>query len=610
MSWDSTVARAKHTEIISMTTWSPCSGFIAISSLEDTGVQILDAATLKTIKRFESGYMMHAIALSPDGILVTCVSLKPAMISCWDLQTSIQVSEIDSGDIQPAGEAYIIVHSACGTKAGVLFSGRYGSGYGYDGPFTVGTYNPITGAIYPAICTYDLLSGVPIFCHPCRELAGDTIWTKGEYIQFVTLAPGTITIWEVGFTSKDSPTQVKSLPTPYGFDLPTPNRIGPTHFVFLPTLSWLAFTFEGAVIVWDAQHSKHLLNSADSHGHIKMVLSSGGFSCNGHFFACETDGPDIYLWKESPTGYILHQILTPGVTGDLYIYLSPNGQSIAVVDQDIIGLLHTTNSTAPPSGVLVPSPQYDKTFILAFSKDRSLAAVGRWAENTVVVLNLKSGVQQLVVDTNMKLSGLGITKDTVIVVGDGKAVSWDIPGDHISNSRASNSDGTQIMTYDYSQFPEQTGIPLASISPDFNYIAVAGVKQAGISIYDMSTGEYLTGVKTATHGLWFTPDGCEVWNYAYHNLQGWQIIKDSRSGLHLLAPSGLYERPSGGCPWEPPHGHQIEDGWIFSSSKRRLLWSPHHWKSHEPCFSMWSGQFLVFFHHGLPDAVILELPME
>ena len=609
MSWDSTIATTKCRAWVHRIAWSPCSRFIAISLEDGTEVQILDGATLKTIGYLESGYPVHAIGFSPRGHSVTCVSVKPAIIISWDLQTGAPVSEIDSGDIQPAGEAHLIVHSACGTKIGVLFTDGYdygydGSAYGYDSCATVGTYDSITGTPYPTICIYDLLSGVPTFYRPIKELAGNTIWTLGECIQFVTLAPGSISIWEVGFTSKDPPTLVRSLPTPNGFN--------PDSFVFLPTLYQLVFTSKGAVLVWDAQHSKLLLNSADLYGHISVGFSNN-FSSNGHFFACGTDGPDVYLWKESPTGYILHQILTPRATNPYTPLLSPNGQSIVVIEDDIIELWRTTGSSASPSGVLAPPPRHDKTLILGLSPDRSLAAIGRLAENTVKVLHLKFGTPWLVIDTGMKLSGLRMTEDSVIVVGDGKAVSWNLPvGDQGPCTMVNIGDGIQITTYNYSPFPEWTGTPLASLSPDLKYIAVTGLsetKDMDLNIYDTSTGQCLAGIKTRIATLWFTPDGCEVWGHQYGEITGWKIIKDSGTGHHFLEHFGPDKYPLGGCPWKPPHDYKVEEGWLFSPSRKRLLWIPHHWQA-DKNYSQWNGQLLAFLHHGLSDAVILELQEE
>jgi len=433
--------------------------------------------------------------------------------------------------------------------------------------------------------------------HSIKGLAEEKIWTHGECIQFATLGPGTLIIWEVGFTSKDPPREVEFLPTP--------NNFNPNYFIFLPTFSRLAFVNEG-VSVWDCQHSKFLLDSVDIFGPTNPTFSS-----DGCFFACGTDGPDIYLWKDSPTGYILHQIFTSSIATSWKPFISPDGQSIAAAEADIIELWHVTDQTITPSSVPVPTPWYDKNFILGFSPGGSLAAVVRWAENTVTVLNLKSGAPQLVIDTGMKVSGLRMTENTVVIAGDGKVVVWNLPmGDQVPNARANIGDGNQIITYDYSPFPEWTGTPLVSISPDFSCIAVFNHSHTStpyLSIYDMFTGKYLAGAKPQIDTLWFTLDGNEVWGGNQGSLHGWKFIKDSESNDHILEHVGETGGPVRECAWKSSCGHKvIEDGWILSSSGKHLLWLPHHWQLREWC-SMWHGQFLAFLHHTLPDVVILEL---
>ena len=53
------------------------------------------------------------------------------------------------------------------------------------------------------------------------------------------------------------------------------------------------------------------------------------FSTDGHFFACSTTRSDVYLWKETPTGYTLHQTLKSNTVRSRPL-LSRNGESIAL----------------------------------------------------------------------------------------------------------------------------------------------------------------------------------------------------------------------------------------------------------------------------------------
>ena len=612
MTWDPTIATTKCPYWIAHAVWSPCSRFIAAMP-EDSDVLILDGATLEKVGCFEVIDHGQDVAFSPGGHLLTWISkqLPTPTITSWDFQTGVQVSDFFADDLRPAGEAFSITHSECRTMIGVLFIDVRTDDYQGN----ISTCDPITGIHDPTLCIYDILSHKPISHHSIKGLVETTIWTHGKCIQFSTLGPGTITIWEVGFTSKDPPREVKSLLTPNNFES--------GNFTFLPTLSRLAF-FNGRVNVWDCEHSKLLLNSVDPSSATELTFSS-----DGHFLACGTDGPHIYLWKDSPTGYVLHQIFTSGATKQCSPILSPNGESIAVAEENIIELWHITNSTITPSSVPVPAPWYSKHFILEFSPYGSLAAVVRWAENTVTILSLKSGIPQLVIDTGMKVSGLGMTENTVVVVGDGKVVAWSLPvGDQVHSARANISDGDEITTYDYFPFPEWAEIPMASISPDFSCIVVfnhSRTSRTYIHIYDMFTGKHLARVTGQVDVLWFTPDGHEIWTSCWGPLNRWKIIKDNESNFQKLEHEVLRLKDDdddaqdlgdvnqtedllSGCPWKSSCDYKVtKDGWILGPSGKRLLWLPQYWQLNK-WHCMWHGQFLAFLHCTLPDAVILELP--
>ena len=146
------------------------------------------------------------------------------------------------------------------------------------------------------IKTYKVVSGTQIYSRPAGHIIGE-IWTHGECLRYATLKRQTITIWEIGFTPGHPITEVRSLPIPDNFD-------SSKEYLFLPALSRLAFILDSTIFVWDGQQSKLLLDSMDVKKPRDMTFSS-----DSHFFACASDGPEIYLWKDSPTGYFLYQKL-------------------------------------------------------------------------------------------------------------------------------------------------------------------------------------------------------------------------------------------------------------------------------------------------------------
>jgi hypothetical protein len=127
-------------------------------------------------------------------------------------------------------------------------------------------------------------------------------------------------------------------------------------------------------------------------------------------------------------------------------------------------------------------------------------------------------------------------------------------------------------------------------------------------LYDVLTGQCLREVSTHWASIpFFAAGGDRIWYYANGDFQGWSYIKDSESGEVLLESLEPTQELPEGCPWKPSHGYKVTDeGWILSSKKKQLLWLPPHWRSDEK-FVVWSGQFLAFLHHQLPEIVILKL---
>ena len=613
ISWDPAVATIKCPCSVSHAVWSPCSRFIAISLNFDAGIRILDAVTLKQLKSFTPPHAYtQLLAFSPDGNLLTWVSRTSEVFISWDVQTGLLASKISITEEGPIPAVHSITYSGCGTMLGVLFQNHNIS----------------------AISTYGILSSTLICSHPVEGLLAGTIWTHGEHAQFTVLGSGSITIWEVGFTSKCPPIEVKSLPTPNNFD---PSK----QFHFLSSLSRLAFVLEEAVIIWDAQLSKPLLNSAD----IKMTENMT-FSHDGHFFACETYGSEIYLWKESPTGYVLHQKLLSG-RGSVTPLLSPNGQLIVGLNGWTIQLWHTTYLTTPLSNTPTQLPWYPRQFILEFSPDRSLVATARLEDNMATVLDLKSGVPQLTIDAGTNIYGLRVAESTVVVVGKKKILTWNLPvGGHVLRPRVDANDSVQTTAFASltsptvgqtdSAPPILSRIYSASISPDFKHIAViaanAAVSILHLVIFDTATGKYLASAMTGLSmwGIpWFTQDGREVWHcdprdggWGYfaresHGLnrgsreRGWAVVNNSTSSITALSKIialGSTHHSSGTLPWQSSHGHQVtDDGWILNTGGKRLLLLPHHWQSPEGVHKMWGGQFLALLHSELREVVILEL---
>jgi len=584
MSWDPSIATIKRSKGIQSIAWSPCSRFIAISSQDSTEVQILDAVTLKRLNSFVPPHRStRLLAFAPTNRLLMWLGGDPRVFASWDLQTGVQ-----AGEIPIEGPPYprTITLSGCGTMLGVLFHGR-----------------PSDPSI---INTYDILSGTLIHCHPVEGISTDAFWTHDDCVRFTTFRPGFIIIWEVGFASQLPPTEIESLPTPNDFDT--------SRSLFLPAPPRLAFIGSGkTVLVWDAQHSKFLLDSMDVGN-----LNTMSFSSDGHFFACGTFGREIYLWKESPTGYILHRKLIYDDVGVGYCeaFLSPDGQSIVAYGGQKLQLnLWRTLDSSSPSSVPTRGLQRTDRFVIGFSPDGLLAAAARLRGETAAVLDLKSGATRLIVDAGGCIHGLGVAGSTVVaVVSYGTVVTWNLPtGAHVLSTRVDSSDSVRTSRLDLAASIYESAPDTVSISPDFNYIAVTD-GEGVFNSWDVSARKSLmyTWVGSWAHSSWFTQDGQELWFLGSGRGEGWAIIRDNESEVTKLEPLGPTRGPPGGHPWQSPRGCKVtDDGWVLDGTGKRLLWLPPRWRSHAHAVDrVWSGRFLALLHAELPEVVVLELPEE
>jgi len=441
---------------------------------------------------------------------------------------------------------------------------------------------------------FNIASGTHVHSHSLDNQTPltDCIWTYGESLRFATSSARTITIWEVGFTSGATPTEVEILTT-LDDDESTYGNLR-----LFPIPCRLALVSQGGIMVRDVRSSEYLLHCADTRFGTRM-----SFSSDGRFFACSTTRSDIYLWKESLTGYILHEKLSSSTDCPSPL-LSPNGESIVVFGGHTIRLWHTKSSTTTPSSTLTQLPRCAKDFVLDFSPDGALAVVTVQNGETIIVLDLKSGVPRLAIDAGITIRGLGVIGNTVVVVGDRGVVTWNLPaGDRVPDARIGLEDCFQIKL-----FHRWQPLGSASISPNSRHIAtISGQPFHNMSIYRTATGKLLEEKKPMDGTmLWFSPDGCDVWcvRDSSEACQVWSIIRQEVLELPELEWRTVDVE---GYPWRSSRGYQVtNDWWILGPDGRRLLMLPPPFQSHA-VHRVWKGRFLALLHGGLSEPVILEL---
>ena len=590
MSWDKNTAATTRPSTIELAVWSPCNRFIAITWKDATTVDVLDSATLQRLQTLETPQgtptWHRAVIFSPDSRILTCSSggsidhryqCGELSVVSWDLQTGGIASTVrwEGPQRENAGNTSI-TYSANGKIVAIF---RW-----YQG-------NPSAN-----IFIFDAASGMHMHSHSLDNHTPlvEGIWTHGESLRFATVRVETITIWEVGFTSGATPTVVETIPAPYNYK----NVHGSLRL--LPTPCRLALASENQVLVYDVRNSKYLLHYLD-HTWFGTGMS---FSSDGRFFACSSRSK-VYLWKESPTGYKPHEILESG-TDRPNPLLSPNGESVVLFGDHTIRLLRMKSLITTPSSI----PTQAQDFVVGFSPDGVMAVVARRGGDTVTVLDIKSGVLHTTIDPGMRVYGLGVVGNTVVVVGLDKAITWNLPaGSRVPDARIGLEDSSGIV--EFRQW--SPSVSSASISSNSRHVAVISWPPPHLlSIYSTSTGEHLVermpidGITPGTT-LWFSPDGCDVWcvGDSSEARRVWRV-SGGQKALEPLEPEWRTVDVEG-YPWRPSHGYRVtSDWWILGPDGKRLLMLSPSFQSHA-VHRVWKGQFLALLHGGLSEPVILEL---
>ena len=553
--------------------WSPCSKFIAASTRES--VEVLDAVTLNRLATFKHPPNYDYFSFSPDSRSLALFT-SSELIS-WDIQTGGRLSEILPKPGERSPDVTSFTYSKDGKMVAVACAIRWHTSLSVE-------YN---------IHTFDLPSRTRLGPLPVSDgQLVPPIWTHDEYLRFAIIHPGSMTIWEVEFTLNRPPTLVESFPIP-------DEVIGGDEFLFLPVLYRLAFTLRDTIHIRDVKASKPLLKSEqvfDSHPQYS-------FSSDGRFFVFAIPGRRFRIWTESPAGYALHQ-QPPFLLDNLERpFLSPNGRSIIFPLDATINLWHTDDRTLSP-----PSPPTEERnqqyFLLAFSPNEESAAFAQLDGDVVTIIDLRSGDLRLTIDTGMEVQCLGVAGDTVVVVDEGKIVTWNLPGgDRAFNASINDSIRTTVL--------DGYSLNTLSLSPDLSRI-VALVSFSGPGIYDVPTGKCLAITMASPDSqLRFTLDGLEVWTtYDYLGIDfqysGWEIIEGGISSATELKPLEETLYTSRTFLWDSICGYQVtDDGWVLSPTRKRLLWLPHRWRSDQE-YRLWSGRFLGLTHRLLSEVVILE----
>lgn len=376
------------------------------------------------------------------------------------------------------------------------------------------------------------------------------------------------------------------------------------EFSFCPVSFHASFVTETEISVLDVRDSKILLRLETAQPSYKLP---GRFSPDGRFFACGTLGNAIYIWKNTPTGYLPGSSLEPRLPFDGFSF-SPTAVSVLIWGPGGVQLLDNHFRLPSPNKT---APYYNYgDHLVAYSKDGRRIATVRRGDSVITVLDLLPDAPQQYVYTGMRILDIGIVDDGIVAADIRELVSWSLEAGEIARSACG---AIVAETAAIGAGPDV--VEHFALSTDCSCIAFT--IERTVFLYDAQAQRILKKCTMDCNivDIRFSPYGrrlCFVFGgnpYEYQDnirscmlsetMEQWRIVKVTEEFTEgTWSQDGLF----------PPAGYRIrrESGWIEDSRRRKLLWLPPNWRMTHYLDTKWTSNFLALVGEHHPEPIIIK----
>lgn len=372
------------------------------------------------------------------------------------------------------------------------------------------------------------------------------------------------------------------------------------EFSFSPVSFHASFLTQTKIIILNVRDSNILLHTETTQE--SYCSPSGVFSPDGCFFACRALWRYVYVWKNTPAGYIPWSTIRPRIICDRLSF-SPTATSILTRGPDGIQLSRPDNCASPPVvGEAEPGLAPDSHLVTS-------SAVGTWIATArkgghiITILDSLSGTLRHSFDTGFKIHDMKLVHNSVLVLGIRKLAKWDIGPDG-----ARKVDGEILHPMGHHRLV---------LSNDGARIAGVG---ENILMYDAKSQQLISRRKAPRYGAYgvrFSPCGSKLcfWPVSYltelGDLSGhFTEVEIDGEQFASTTVHNLRDGWSFFACLSSRDGFRIGRGgrWVEDSGGRKLLWLPPNWKVRYPQDAIWEGNFLglVDCRHKEPIVIQLE----
>jgi len=481
--------------------WSPCGRLVATSY--QGVVEIRDPLTSELLSTLLPTHSIHALAYSPDGR--TLAALSDISLLIWDIQTGGAAREVECG---AASEAPLV--------------------WSLDGR-AIGTILRKSGVVQ----VYDVDLGAMRSLGTLRSSGEPYLWAHGK--TFRIMATGwdfptcVIGIIEVGSVL----TEIESFRV--GF-------LGRYELIesFSPATYRISVS-RGQLCIFDIRNSECLLESDGR-------FDPHTFSSDGSLFAGSTYS-SVQIWRYNFGHYTPWRSLSRQYASlDFSLQFSPACSSMMGIFPES---LQVWRLDGPP---IVAHHDHDKP-LGALSDGGNYVATGNCGRTTVAITNLLSQAPPQSIDTDIKVWGLALTGNILLVMGyELKTITaWRLTEDgvvEVPPGGRSAGRGGSIWTI---KVPWGTTVSIEGRT------AVMRSDWYVIHSYDTVTGEELRPAQAP-------PDSSRN-RYSIYDLVGGQ------HNLGRLKEHNVHSNEGWPVPLTPS-----EERWVKDPEGRYRLWIPGAWR--------------------------------
>jgi hypothetical protein len=450
-------------------------------------------------------------------------------------------------------------------------------------------------------CTYDVVNGTQLCqntIHSSTHLSLGAFWAHEDTLRFATgvkiNGKPTINIHGLQQTSTPPIHTVSLFPVPFYV----------REFSFSPVSLHASFVTKTELIVVDVQGPQILLQTrvAQINGDIKPQ-----FSANGHFVACKTLDNEIYVWQNTPTGYVPWCSFRARLLFTRFSW-SPTSGSILCWGFQGIQLLHPDKCLTILHPEVEPYHQYTD-HLVAYSADKAHIAIAKQGCRVVTVLDSLLSTPQQVINTDMQIMDIKIVGNTIFVTDAYKLVSWELEAAGVVH--CDHSAGRVINK----SLPMNPSVTLLRLSHDCSQIAYANRQMLYMHNIQVQGAPQYIHSELFIEDVQFSPSDHQLWFFGKYFHGGAFYCKKSGMGNRWDEWSS-YEGDRLEDRWSwvnlfSPHGYHVKMGseWITNSRGRKLLWLPPAWRTENWKEVRWEGDFLAFLGAHHPKPIILEFQL-